>query len=322
MKEEFREEAMALKLPQFFIYKNKAFYSEEEWSPLEESDLIDKSFKLEREDCKIDFKSLPASVAEVDVKGNNDTEYRLIDSKNNTFSEILSKKPSKDKDGTSLLEITKYINNKFNLIAEDDISVYVSRIIGDMSVETRADMHNNLFDYANKIKLKIRSLMDRYQKKQFKKLLSLKDKIKVLPYYKFQEEIHPTGKLLSLSKSLYEKEGSVNDFEQEVISKVATLSNVKWWHRNIDRVEFAINGYVNAYPDFIIYTDRNHIIALETKGDYIVEGTDSLDKVDNGNTWASMAGDNYHYFMVAKNGDTRNEEAISVDDFLERLALL
>ena len=55
-------------------------------------------------------------------------------------------------------------------------------------------------------------------------------------------------------KSLYETEESDNKFETELIQAITGLSNIRWWHRNIARTGFAINGFVNRYPDFIVRT--------------------------------------------------------------------
>ena len=41
---------------------------------------------------------------------------------------------------------------------------------------------------------------------------------------------------------------------------------IRWWHRNIARTGFAINGFINHYPDFIVRTRSGKIGIIEAKG--------------------------------------------------------
>src|SRR5574344_1896952 len=61
--------------------------------------------------------------------------------------------------------------------------------------------------------------------------------------------------------------------------------------------DICINGFINHYPDFIIYTEQGNIILLETKGEQL-SNDDSKDKLALGTKWADKAGDKFHYFMV------------------------
>ena len=64
---------------------------------------------------------------------------------------------------------------------------------------------------------------------------------------------------------LVRKEGSIGEFEARVIAAIANLDNVEWWHRNISRKGFRINGYLNHYPDFIIKTTKTVLFWLKPK---------------------------------------------------------
>ncbi|MBN1988503.1 MAG: type III restriction endonuclease subunit R, partial [Bacteroidales bacterium] len=89
-----------------------------------------------------------------------------------------------------------------------------------------------------------------------------------------------------------------NGFEQEVIMNIASLENVLFWHRNIERRGFALNGFEsNHYPDFIIFTRNGNLILIETKGDHL-DNDESRAKNLLGKKWAEKAGDNFKYFMV------------------------
>lgn len=58
--------------------------------------------------------------------------------------------------------------------------------------------------------------------------------------------------------------GNLNDYEKKVVYELASLDNVKWWHRNISRRGFAINGAVTAYPDLMVMLNDGKILMIET----------------------------------------------------------
>jgi type III restriction enzyme len=97
-----------------------------------------------------------------------------------------------------------------------------------------------------------------------------------------------------ITKSLYEKEGKMNPFEERVINEIGNMPNIAFWSRNIERRGFRINGFINHYPDFIIQTKSGKTIISETKGDHL----DAEQKIRLGGIWASKAGNNFRYFMV------------------------
>uniref|UniRef100_UPI003AB1E26B hypothetical protein n=1 Tax=Dialister succinatiphilus TaxID=487173 RepID=UPI003AB1E26B len=99
------------------------------------------------------------------------------------------------------------------------------------------------------------------------------------------------------------------------------MDNVKWWHRNIDRKEFFINGFINHYPDFIVMTKAGRILMVETKGDQLFN-EDSRNKLFLGRKWANMAGTKYRYFMVFESKDPELEGAYNKEDFLNLLKKL
>ena len=106
--------------------------------------------------------------------------------------------------------------------------------------------------------------MNDYREKKFDDMVS-RDAIVATDSWKFREQIILPLTSLPLEKSLYEKEGSVNDYEQSFIESISHLPNIVFWHRNESRNGFVINGWINHYPDFLLYTTSGKIIALETK---------------------------------------------------------
>ena len=98
------------------------------------------------------------------------------------------------------------------------------------------------------------------------------------------------------------------------------MPNVIFWHKNLVKgAGFALNGFINHYPDFILYTTKGTIILLETKGDDR-DNTDTEDKIIIGEQWERLAGSNYRYFMVFDK--TRMDGAFTVDEALKVIAKL
>jgi type III restriction enzyme len=119
------------------------------------------------------------------------------------------------------------------------------------------------------------------------------------PNWKFPEHLVPGALGPSIANSLYEKEAVMNNFEITVITDIASLPNIAFWHRNLGRGKgFAINGYKsNHYPDFIVVTNAGNIILIETKGDDR-DNPDSAAKRRLGHKWADIGGSKYYYFMI------------------------
>lgn len=126
--------------------------------------------------------------------------------------------------------------------------------------------------------------------------------------YEFKKKIAPLHSTSTFGRSLYQAEEEVNDFEYEMVMALTGLDNMKWWHRNISRQEFCINGFANHYPDFIVMTKRGKILMIETKGDHL-ENRETKDKLVEGRAWQNLAGALYRYFLVFKSKDLDIEGA-------------
>lgn len=122
------------------------------------------------------------------------------------------------------------------------------------------------------------------------------------PSYSFPASISPIDSTAIYDKSLYEAEESGNKFETELIQAITGLPNIRWWHRNIARTGFAINGFINHYPDFIVRTRSGKIVIIETKGDHLAN-EETLAKLHLGRAWQEQAGPGYRYFLVFQDKD-------------------
>ena len=126
----------------------------------------------------------------------------------------------------------------------------------------------------------------------------------------------PIDRTAIYDKSLYEAEESANKFETELIQAITGLPNIRWWHRNIARTGFAINGFINHYPDFIVRTRSGKIVIIETKGDHLAN-EETLAKLHLGRAWQAQAGPGYRYFLVFQDKDISMTGEYPMSEFLK-----
>jgi type III restriction enzyme len=217
-----------------------------------------------------------------------------------------SRKESRVKNFTR--RIMDIIGNMYP-IADREIELYIKRILEKFTDEQFSDFANNEYTYTSKSKEKIRHLSEEYGEKQFKKQLD-SDNIWIRPAFFLPHFIAPGDVAKDMPKTLYEKEGKINLYEERIINEIANLSNIAFWTRNIEKKGFRINGFINHYPDFIIQTKGGKILIVETKGDHL----DAEQKITLGNLWASKAGNNFRYFMVYERRAV--DGAYKLDDFM------
>lgn len=312
--EHFHQVAENISLPQFYKKLEENILNQElvfeELSQGEvflNRDQLLSTFKLSTKNTEIDFNSVSAEVVKVDYdeKRKDAVISKFsVQAKKILVDTIVAKPKEKQvKDITSIM-----VNKIGNMtpIAEQEIKKYIERIFSDFSTEEIIDAVNNEYNYIYKIKAKILELANQHAKEEFKKLLDT-NKIIVKPSFKFKDSLVHTKEGAMINKSLYEREGIMNNFEQSLIMDVASLDNVLFWHRNSDNKDkgFYLNGFSNNhYPDFILYTQKGNIVLVETKGDFL-DNDDSKAKNILGKKWAEKSGDNYKYFMVfeSKNVD-------------------
>ncbi|MDO9154881.1 MAG: DEAD/DEAH box helicase family protein [Paludibacter sp.] len=298
IKDIFKEQAEKINLPQFYLKvpANDLFGQKEEELPLEKENLLD-GFALSKADTNIAFDSITSELYKVDLdetkKEHTPTFVRLDGSvKESVMAYILdpARKDSRVKNFTK--RIMDIIGNMYP-IPDKEIEKYINRILEDFKDEQFNDFANNEYTYTDKIKQKIKSLSDLFAEKKFKDFLDT-DKVFIKPSFQLPKNISPGDTSKDITKSLYEKEGNMNGFEERVINEIGNMTNIAFWTRNIERKGFRINGFVNHYPDFIIQTKSGKTLLLETKGDHL----DAEPKIRLGGLWASKAGNNYRYFMV------------------------
>lgn len=294
--------ASSIALPQFFHSIDKNIFDDDVKVYLYQAPLL-KNFKLGNEDAKINLDVQSSDLYKVDIDKIGTNEYNArftkVDDRNiaRPLVEHILNRPEENQVADIAHQILREIGD-MPAIAEQDIRTYIERILQRFSTDELHDALFRKYFYADRIRQKIRQLADRHAEGTFNDWVKTGN-IVTEPIWKFPEQIVPGSTGPSISKSLYEKEGAMNNFEASFITDISSLSNIQFWHRNLGRGKgFAINGFSsNHYPDFIACTTSGKVIIIETKGGDR-DNTDSEAKCRLGNEWARLSGKGFNYFMV------------------------
>lgn len=300
VKEIFAAEIANLKIPQFVKETIEGGWFDEPLHAFEKNELL-KNFKLSTCDSKINFDDVDSDIYRLDLEEYGVDNYalkpfRLTSASRQRFNEIILKGSSESQKRDLSHRIITMIGNMFP-ITDEEVATYVKRIVDAFSSEQIQDCLDRDVSYVRKIKEKIAVLAATHSKKEFDHLLQI-GAVRTEPWFVFPNTISPSSQAPSLPRSLYTEEAGIGSFERGVIEKIANLSNVRWWHRNLSRGRgFRINGFINHYPDFIIMTEHGTLILVEAKG-ADRDNSNSVHKLELGQAWAKEAGKGYRYLMI------------------------
>lgn len=322
MREIYRNEVLNIKWPEFYIEIPQSlglnwelFSDNETEQPLSKGSLL-KGFTLAKADININFAASGSPIYIVDATDEFVPKYEKAAPQ---IRESLLKYLSSQPEEVQIKQLTELIFNnirKIDALADRDIKDYIKRVIGSFNNDQIAELKENPYRYSEIIKKKIVDLMNEYAEAEFYRRLDT-DQIFIRESKGFPVTINLTAEpVLGIKNSLYSEEERGNNFELKVINEVANLDNILFWHRNIERKGFVINGgFLNHYPDYIVYTKRHKLVVIETKGDDR-DNSDSRTKLKLGQAWANKAGnDRFKYFMVFDRNHL--EGAYSLDEFLD-----
>lgn len=320
MKETFKESAKTVCLPVFKKRINIGSIFEEAGSlaPLTKG-MLAEGFDLRKADRNIDFTRAKTEAVAIDIAetGKNDyaPEYqKLSDTKLQYIQDAFRTYSTEGQREQLAKAVAKKI--RMDEVSEPVISDYVKDVVRDFDSEQVIEMFEYLDLTTQTIRDHIASLLLAYERNKFIEGLDTGD-IFCDAEFTLKPYISPLEAVSSMGKSLYRYEGDMDRFERDVITEVAKLDNVIWWHRNLERGKgFYINAYINHYPDFIVKLKNGMVVIIETKGDHL-DNTESKRKLEVGKKWASAAGHNYRYYMVFDK--VKLEEAITVKELLSRL---
>lgn len=311
----YASEAGQIEIPQFMIETGRSLFSEHEHQVLTKKNLY-AGFSLLDKDTVIDFDSIDSEIARIDIDDSDamPKAWKLQGFDSQNVKQWFDEQPSDRKMRLCKDMIIKKLS-KNNAINDRDLEVYVDRIIQNLTEDQLTDMEQTPGIYVLKINKKVNSLLNEYAKKMFFEWVE-QDKISCQSSYKLPKEISPTETIASIPKSLYNEEEKFDtEYERKVVMELSSLNNIKWWHRNMARKGFAINGAVNAYPDLMVRTESGKLLLIETKGDQL-ENSESREKAEIGAKWAEMAGRMYKYYMVFETKNPGYNGAYSYEEFM------
>lgn len=311
----YASEAGQLEIPQFMIETGRSLFSEHKHQVLTKENLY-AGFSLLDKDTVIDFDSIDSEIARIDIDDSDamPKAWKLQGFDSQNVKQWFDEQPSDRKMRLCKDMIIKKLS-KNNAVNDRDLEVYVDRIIQNLTEDQLTDMEQTPGIYVLKINKKVNSLLNEYAKKMFYEWVE-QDKISCQPSYKLPKEISPTETIASIPKSLYNEEEKFDtEYERKVVMELSSLNNIKWWHRNMARKGFAINGAVNAYPDLMVRTESGKLLLIETKGDQL-ENSESKEKAETGAKWAEMAGRMYKYYMVFETKNPGYNGAYSYEEFM------
>ena len=312
LKDTFREQALTLKLPQFFTKVESGGWIED--VQVFERNLLLEEFKLSQADSAINFDDVESEMYRVDLEEIGDENYKATPFKVNVkarekFNALILKGDRNSQIMNVTARLVDLIGNMYP-IDDREIKKYIGRIVEDFSEEQIRDCIERDVSYVRKIKQKITSLADKHAYKTFVDFLDI-DKIWLQTNFNLPEIITPSSNAPALPKSLYATEAAMGHFESRVINDIANLDNIVWWHRNLSRGKgFRINGFLNHYPDFIVKTKLGKIVVIETKGDDR-DNSDSELKLKLGKLWEAKAGVECKYMMLFDNNPIDGAERLA-----------
>ena len=315
MNDAFAEEASALRFPQFTLETIPSRFTDAyETLALEH---LEGNFSLRDKDAHIDFATVSAEMARIDVDDSKDSTAKawlLSSSDSAFFREWFNTQPSERR-----LSICKGIIKKklsqMNCVNDKELGEYIDRVIGTLTEDQLSELEQSPYPYVIKIQDKVKELLSQHRFHVFDRWLE-QDKIVCRPNYALPAVISPTAFTSMVPKSLYTAEEDMNEYEFKVVWQLASLDNVKWWHRNISRRGFQINGPIHAYPDLIVMLHSGKILMVETKGDHL-DNDESKAKAKIGDQWANLAGKQYKYYMVFETKQPDYPGAYSLERFME-----
>ncbi|HIZ57944.1 MAG TPA: DEAD/DEAH box helicase family protein [Candidatus Faecalibacterium gallistercoris] len=315
MNAEFAEEASTLRFPQFTLETMPSLFSDS--YEILEKEHLEGGFSLRDKDAHIDFNTVSAEMARVDVDDSKDSAAKawlLSGSDSFYFREWFNVQPSEKR--LSLCKgMIKGRLSKMNCINDRELDEYINRVIGTLTEDQLSELEQSPYPYVVKIQEKVKHLLSQHRCRTFERWLE-QDKIVCRPNYALPTVISPTSFTTMVPKSLYTAEEDMDKYEFKVVWKLASLDNVKWWHRNISRLGFQINGPVHAYPDLIVMLQSGKILMVETKGDHL-DNDESKEKAKIGDQWAKLAGKQYKYYMVFETKQPDYPGAYSLERFMD-----
>ena len=319
---QFREDIETLQIPQFFLKVEQSLFTDGSFELLDK-EMLAEGFTLKGKAYDIDFAAADDEIREIDVReqdGGLPKVFKMESAEQRYFKEWFNSLPPESRVRQCKDMMFNQLN-KLNMVDAAELRAYIDRIVDDMDKAQLTAMEKAPLGYAAKIRAKIETLLEAHYRETFEKWLET-ERIVCKPYFRLRPSIHPATYTDIYARSLYVAEdGDMNKLEQKLIVELTALPNVRWWHRNIARQDFAINGFIKHYPDILIMTQSGKLICAETKGEHL-KNDDSREKIALGQAWSSHAGSQFRYYMVFQEENDILKGAVSMRRFVEIVAAL
>ena len=319
---QFREDIETLQIPQFFLKVEQSLFTDGSFELLDK-EMLAEGFTLKGKAYDIDFAAADDEIREIDVReqdGGLPKVFKMESAEQRYFKECFNNLPPESRVRQCKGMMFNQLN-KLNIVDATELKTYINRIVDDMDKAQLAAMEKAPLGYAAKIRDKIETLLEAHYRETFEKWLET-ERIVCTPSFRLPHAIHPVTYTDIYARSLYAAEdGDMNKLEEKLIVELTALQNVRWWHRNIARQGFAINGFIKHYPDILIMTKSGKLICAETKGEHL-KNDDSREKIALGQAWSSHAGSQFRYYMVFQEENDILKGAVSMRRFVEIVAAL
>ena len=319
---QFREDIETLQIPQFFLKVEQSLFTDGSFELLDK-EMLAEGFTLKGKAYDIDFAAADDEIREIDVReqdGGLPKVFKMESAEQRYFKEWFNNLPPESRVRQCKDMMFNQLN-KLNMVDAAELKAYINRIVDDMDKAQLAAMEKAPLGYAAKIRAKIETLLEAHYRETFEKWLET-ERIVCKPYFRLRPSIHPVTYTDIYARSLYVAEdGDMNKLEQKLVVELTALPNVRWWHRNIARQGFAINGFIKHYPDILIMTQSGKLICAETKGEHL-KNEDSREKIALGQAWRTAAGKDFRYYMVFENEENLLPGAVSMSQFIDTVKAL
>ncbi|MBI3903879.1 MAG: DEAD/DEAH box helicase family protein [Nitrosomonadales bacterium] len=308
LRNDFAAEVSNLLLPQFFRrVPEGSLFAETDGGTMLDRDMLLERFRLA--DCDVnDFKPNLADggdVAQIDLKtlnadGMADYEPTRVLLKTHEVRKLRDYLATLSPE-SQRKQLGGLISNwlgKMPPLGEPDLRAYIDKLLNRMSAAEMEDLLEQQHVFVEAVRKRVRLEMARYRRKSFVHWVRTAE-VFTDACYALSSEVHPVELYTPSANTLYEREERARstNLESSMADWLATAPSIRWWHRNHQTRGFCLNGPINHYPDFIVRTQRDTLVLIETKGEHL-QNDDSDTKVELGKLWQDCVGRGYRYIMV------------------------
>lgn len=320
---DYRDEVSKMKIPQFVIKTPPSvlFPTGGDGVDLLRNEALAIDFVLRDKDIQLDLTIADEQMYKIDVKQRADVPraFRMSASDQRIMREHFSKLSVESQKRNAAEAIYGQLK-PINSVNDSDLRAYIDRIADNFGTEDLLTYQERPNAVADKIRDKIKRLLEDHKVKTFYEAIETRH-IDIQHTYKLPLVIQPIHSTSLIGGSLYEAEDQMNKDEIQFAARFSGMKNVRWWHRNIERKGFAINGPFNHYPDFIVMTNSGIVVMVEPKGEQL-KNDDSRRKLKLGKEWASLAGNQFRYYMVFQDSVAPLDGALNESQFFSILEQL